>query len=214
MACPWSCRGSRDRSCGRAAPAARGATPRKASTFPSANNSIGVSVGSGVTQSMSLRGSSPTWAAMIETYRCVPEPRTSMPTFLPFRSLMVRMGSCANSSKQPACTPASAVIGTPASRRKDGQCREKQDEVDLAASDHLRISGPDCARNIADVGEPLRTQQILGDVPGRDADRWDHGATGSWWSPAAPRRRAIRGCQARLRRRLGDRAVRKSRREG
>ena len=54
-----------------------------------------------------------------------PRPATSMPTFLPFRSLMVRMGSCANSSKHPVCTPASAVIGTPASRRKTSDAGKK-----------------------------------------------------------------------------------------
>ena len=62
-----------------------------------------------------------------------------MPTFLPFRSLMVRMGSCANSSKQPVCTPASTVIGTPASRRKTSVAGEIEAEIDLAAGDHLLV---------------------------------------------------------------------------
>ena len=41
------------------------------------------------------------------------EPTAGMPNFLPFRSLMVPMGSYANSSKHPECMPANAVIGSP-----------------------------------------------------------------------------------------------------
>ena len=49
-----------------------------------------------------------------------------MPTFLPFRSLMVRIGSCANSSKHPVCTPASAVIGKPLIQAKNERCRRNR----------------------------------------------------------------------------------------
>ncbi len=35
---------------------------------------------------------------MIDKNRCALEPSAWMPTLLPFRSLMVRIGSCANSS--------------------------------------------------------------------------------------------------------------------
>jgi hypothetical protein len=38
------------------------------------------------------------WAAIIAIYRWLPELSARMPTLFPFRSLMVRMGSCANSS--------------------------------------------------------------------------------------------------------------------
>ena len=48
-----------------------------------------------------------------------------MPTFLPFRSLMLRMGSWANSSKHPECTPANTVIGTPASKSIDERSAQK-----------------------------------------------------------------------------------------
>ena len=73
---------------------------------------------------------------------CRLEPSAWMPTLLPFRSLMVRMGSCANSSKQPACTPASAVIGSPASRWETSSAAKFEAEIDLAARDHLRMPTP------------------------------------------------------------------------
>ncbi len=46
---------------------------------------------------------------------CGLDPMPCTPTLLPFRSSTLRMRSFANSSKQPECTPASTVIGSPAS---------------------------------------------------------------------------------------------------
>ena len=40
---------------------------------------------------------------------------SATPTVLPFRSTTLRIDSCANSSKQAGCTPASMTAGTPAS---------------------------------------------------------------------------------------------------
>ena len=47
---------------------------------------------------MSFVGSSPTCAAMVASTDARSSPALSMPNFLPFKSPMVRMGSCANSS--------------------------------------------------------------------------------------------------------------------
>ena len=58
--------------------------------------------------------------------------------FLLFRSLIVWMGACAHNSKQPVCTPASAVIGKPASKRNIADACEAEGEMDLAAAPHLR----------------------------------------------------------------------------
>ena len=58
-----------------------------------------------------------------------------MPTFLPLRSLMVRMGSCANSSKHPGCTPASTVSGYAGIHRDQRRPRAQfMTEIDLAAA--------------------------------------------------------------------------------
>ena len=75
-----------------------GGKPRNASTFPSANGAMKSPVAL-LTQSMSVCGSRPTYAAMLARSRCLLEPSVwGIPTRLSFRSLMVRMGSCANSS--------------------------------------------------------------------------------------------------------------------
>ena len=67
-----------------------------------------------------------------------------MPIFLPFRSLMVRMGSCANSSKHPECMPANAVTGMPRIQMETITCaqllwlrRKAEERVDLAVDEQL-----------------------------------------------------------------------------
>ena len=52
---------------------------------------------------------------MLARKTCCAEFRLSTAAVLPRRSVIVRMRSVANSSKQPGCTPASSVIGEPSS---------------------------------------------------------------------------------------------------
>ena len=52
---------------------------------------------------------------------------------------------------------------------KDDPCREEEAEIELAAPD-ICVEGARLRGHVADIGEPLRAQQVLGDVPGRDAD--------------------------------------------
>src|SRR6516225_3947503 len=75
---------------------------------------VGLTFGS-VVQCRSLRGSSPTWAAIRVSSACGFDPKAWIPTLFPLRSVMPRMPSFANNSKQPTWTPASSVIGSPAS---------------------------------------------------------------------------------------------------
>ena len=140
-----------------------------------------------------------------------------MPTLLALQVGDGRMCSCANSSKQPGCTPASTVIGTPASRLRDDPWRELETEIDLAACERLRNGSTVLHGDIADVGEPFRAQQVLGDVRpqarNRDQLRFrGHAVAGSWSPPAAPRRRAIPGCRRTPAARGQRRLARKSRR--
>jgi hypothetical protein len=52
---------------------------------------------------------------------------------------------------------------------KNDRSRVPEGEIELAAGDHLRLRRA-VHRNVADIREALRPQQVLGDVPGRDAD--------------------------------------------
>ena len=148
-----------------------GTKARNASISPWTNSSIGLATSSVVTQLMSFCGSSPTCAAMIDTYSCwvAPGP-SSMPTCLPFRSVKVRMCSCTNSSKQPGCTPASTVIGTPASRRRTAPGANMRPKS-ISPRSNAWVTQDRLHGDIADVGEPFRRQQLLGHVLRRDADR-------------------------------------------
>ena len=64
----------------------------------------------------------------------------------------------------------------------------------------VEVAAPLCdcaigaATDVADIGEPFRAQQILGDVRRREADVRVWRPAGAWSSPAAPRRRAM--CRA------------------
>ena len=49
---------------------------------------------------------------------------------------------------------------------RDDPCRGLEVEVDVAACDSVDRLG----RNVADIGEAFRAQQLLGDVARRDAD--------------------------------------------
>src|SRR6267142_3549231 len=91
-----------------------GGKPRNASILPSAKRSIGLG-DELVTQRMSFAGSSPTYDAMPLRNVYWLEPKACTPTVLPLRSGMLRMPSLANNSKQPTCSPATIVIGSPAS---------------------------------------------------------------------------------------------------
>jgi hypothetical protein len=51
------------------------------------------------------------------------------------------------------------------------RCCEGQAEIDLPTRDHLRMWSTLLRGHVADVVETLGTQQVFGDVPGRDADR-------------------------------------------
>jgi len=65
---------------------------------------------------------------MLVTNACGARPTACTPTFLPFKSRMLRMPSCPNSSKQPTCTPPTRVSRSPASIVKmlwGEKCREK-----------------------------------------------------------------------------------------
>ena len=53
---------------------------------------------------------------------------------------------------------------------------------------------------VGDIGEAFRAQQRLGSIHRRCRKCLENGLAGSWWFPAALRRRAISGCQGRLRR--------------
>ena len=76
-----------------------GGKPRKASTLPSANSSMGVPSGLGSTQSMSGLRVEPDVGRHDRQIQVAARAAAPwMPTLLPLRSLMVRMGSCANSS--------------------------------------------------------------------------------------------------------------------
>ena len=92
-----------------------------------------------------------------------------MPTFLPFRSLMARMGSCAK-ARSTGMHTCSAVIGSPASSRRRHaaaiEARSRSRRGDIC------IQRP-AARHVADIGKPFRAQQVLGDIRGRDADGRD-----------------------------------------
>ena len=110
---------------------------------------------------------------MLARNTCWLEPRACTPTLLPLRSAIVRMRSLANSSKQPGCTPASIVIGLARVHRDEQRRDEVGAEVDLAARDLARLLGPGLGRHVADVGEALGAQQVLGEVLRRDADARD-----------------------------------------
>src|SRR5712675_1957547 len=66
-----------------------GGKPRNASTFPWAKSSMG-GIDVLVIQRMSLAGSSPTWAAMVDKNRCGDVPNSGMATVLPLRLAMFR----------------------------------------------------------------------------------------------------------------------------
>ena len=93
------------------------------------------------------------------------------PTVLPFRSTTLRIDSCANSSKQAGCTPASMTRGNAGVDPWDRGGGEVLDEVRVSAREPI---GPDvriCAGYVADVGEPLVAQEIVEDVNRRKASR-------------------------------------------
>jgi hypothetical protein len=93
-----------------------------------------------------------------------------MPTFLPFKSLMVRMGSCANSSKASRVDP-----GYDRDRLaridRDQECRcEDHAEIDFAARDSLRMGNAATRLHVVDVGEAFHTQQLLSHILRGNAD--------------------------------------------
>ena len=91
------------------------------------------------------------------------------PTVLPFRSTTLRIDSCANSSKQAGCTPASMTAGTPASIVRIVVAAKSWTK---STSPRASLSAPMselCGWHVADVGEPLVAQEIVEDVNRRKA---------------------------------------------
>ena len=78
---------------------------------------------------------------------------------------MLLIDSRANSSWQPGCTPASTVIGLPGVESAGPpSAREALREIELAVGDHPGIGVAGLDGHVADVGEALGAQQLLGDV--------------------------------------------------
>jgi hypothetical protein len=57
--------------------------------------------------------------------------------------------------------------------RNDEGRREVCSEVDLAARQRERSRNPGIGRHVADIGEALRPQELVGDILGRDANTGD-----------------------------------------
>jgi len=66
-----------------------------------------------------------------------------------------------------ACERSDRHAGIQAS---DLRCCVSKSKVELAPSNHLRIRGTRPHSHVLDVGEALGAQQVLGDVPRRDAN--------------------------------------------
>ena len=75
------------------------------------------------------------------------------------------MCSCTNSSKQPGCTPASTVIGTPASRRRTAPGANIRPKS-ISPRANASVYGGRLYGDIADVGEAFRAEQVVRDVMG------------------------------------------------
>src|SRR5262249_10118482 len=83
---------------------------------------------------------------------------------------MLRMPSRANSSKQPMCSPPTIVIGSPASI---GMMKAGAKFAVKSTSPRASESAAGIRRHVADVGEALRPQELVGDILGRDANAGD-----------------------------------------
>ena len=153
--------------------------------------------------SMSCAGSSPTCAAMIATYRCSPAPSDIDADLLALQVADGANGFVREQLEAP---------GMHTRERRDRQACIRGEKPPRPGKKMLKsispraISSSSRARHlhlhVADVGEALRAQQILADKPRAQRRSKDHGSAGPWSPPAAPRRRAMSGCQERPRRRL------------
>ena len=115
-----------------------------------------------------------------------------MPTRLPFKSLMVWIG--------PVVREQLVAADMDASQRRDrlagGQLRDDPGAVSKAKIE-LAACGmrQRVCRNVTDVGEPFRTEQVLGDVHQGPTQRAGIGRGGAWSFPAALCRRTMPVCQ-------------------
>ncbi len=118
--------------------------------------------------------------------------QASTATVLPLGRGSCGSARCAKSSKQPTWTPARRTIGSPASTRMISG-RGEVHAISISPARHRLRSRGLCYTplHVLDFGEPLRPQQVLGDVL-RGVQMLGIDSSLSWSSRAAARRRALR----------------------